>query len=224
MKLVRSILRGLMVLLMLVAACIDGQFRKTFCGMKVGAEGAIWVHGWCRRIVRALGLGVSFDGPLPVVGERGLAVVSNHLSYLDILLYASLRPFVMVAKTEVRKWPLLGWITAQAGTVYVQRADVKGGQTQTHAQINALMAEAFASGLPVMFYPEGTTSDGAAVLPFRRGLYHAVLNGGVPLKTAALSYRLDQPNAGCTVAERHLLLGGTCSSRRICSAAWVCAD
>jgi lyso-ornithine lipid O-acyltransferase len=190
-----------MVVALLVAAVADGQFRKTFLGMKVGPQGAVWVHGWCRRIVRALGLGVSYDGPVPVAGERGLAVVSNHLSYLDILLYASVRPFCMVAKTEVRGWPLIGWMTAQAGTVYVQRADVKGGKTQTHAEVNAMMAEAFASGLPVMFFPEGTTTDGSGVLGFRRGLYHSVINGGMPMKTAAVSYSLEGENGGATVEQ-----------------------
>jgi 1-acyl-sn-glycerol-3-phosphate acyltransferase len=69
----------------------------------------------------------------------GGAVVSNHLSYLDILLYSSTRPFVMVAKTEVRGWPLLGWLTAQAGTVYVER----GGGPKTYAGVNAAMEEAY---------------------------------------------------------------------------------
>ena len=198
-----------MVFCMLVAAVIDGQFRKMFFGMTVGPEGAVWVHGWCRRIVQALGFGVVCDGPLPAADERGLAVVSNHLSYLDILLYASVRPFVMVAKIEVRAWPLLGWITAQAGTVYVQRADQKAAlpaeERQTHAQVNAMMADAFASGLPVLFFPEGTTTNGAAgaasIVPFRRGLYHSVLNGGVPMKAAAVSYSLDRDNPGASVAD-----------------------
>jgi 1-acyl-sn-glycerol-3-phosphate acyltransferase len=204
-RLFRSVWRSVLVVLLLSAAVLDGQFRKTFLGLKVGPAGAVWVHGWCRLIVRALGLRVTADGPVPVAGERGLAVVSNHLSYLDILLYASVRPFCMVAKTEVRGWPLIGWITAQAGTVYVQRgtqrAEVKGGQTQTYAQVNAMMAEAFASGLPVMFFPEGTTTDGEEIVPFRRGLYHSVIDGGVPMKAAAVSYALEGENGGATVGQ-----------------------
>jgi 1-acyl-sn-glycerol-3-phosphate acyltransferase len=129
----------------------------------------------------------------------GGAVVSNHLSYLDILLYSSVQPFVMVAKTEVRGWPLLGWLTAQAGTVYVQR----GGGPATYPAVNAAMAEAYRSGLPVLFFPEGTTTDGASVLPFRRGLFHSVLNNGVSLRTAGLRYSLEEctVNRGATVGE-----------------------
>ena len=115
-------------------------------------------------------------------------MVSNHLSYLDILLYSSVQPFVMVAKTEVRRWPLLGWLTAQAGTVYVER----GGGPTTHAGVNAAMAQAYRSGLPVLFFPEGTTTDGVGVLPFRRGLFHSVLNNSVALRTSALRYALEE--------------------------------
>jgi 1-acyl-sn-glycerol-3-phosphate acyltransferase len=155
----------------------------------------VWIHGWCRRIVRVLGFRCEMEGRLPRAG----AVVSNHLSYLDILLYSSVQPFVMVAKTEVRGWPLLGWLTARAGTVYVQR----GGGPVTYPAVNAAMAEAYRSGLPVLFFPEGTTTDGAGVLPFRRGLFHSVLNNGVSLRTAAVCYSLenDAVNRGASVAE-----------------------
>jgi lyso-ornithine lipid O-acyltransferase len=151
-------------------------------------SGAVRMHSWCRKIVRALGVEWVVEGGSPVYG----AVVSNHLSYLDILVLLSQRPFIMVAKSEVRGWPVLGWITANAGTVYV----VRGGGATTYPVVNAAMAEAYRSGLPVLFFPEGTTTDGASVLPFRRGLFHSVLNEGVPLHSAALRYEIaDESDA-----------------------------
>ena len=179
-RLVRAIVRSLLFVTLLVAAVVDCWIRRP----RVGAEGAVWIHGWCQRIVRALGVGCSVEGRLP----EGGAVVSNHLSYLDILLYSSVQPFVMVAKTEVRRWPLLGWLTERAGTVYVER----GGGPKTHPGVNAAMAQAYCSGLPVLFFPEGTTTDGVGVLPFRRGLFHSVLNNGVALRTSALRYALEE--------------------------------
>ncbi len=207
MRLLRSTYRSVVFVGLLLAAVVDGQWRKMFCGMKVGAEGAVWVSGWCRRIVRALGLRCEIEGPVPEAGAGGLAVVANHLSYLDILVMSAVRPFVMVSKCEVRGWPLLGWITAQAGTVYVERADVRGGQKQTHAEVNAMMAAAFRSGLPVLFYPEGTTTSGDVVLPFRRGLFNSVVCDRVPVKTAALAYAIDASNVGCTVGEDVCFVG-----------------
>lgn len=190
-SLLRSVWRSGLFVGLLVAAVVDCRIRRP----KVGAEGAVWIHGWCRRIVRVMGFRCRVEGIVP----RGGAVVSNHLSYLDILLYSSVQPFVMVAKTEVRRWPLLGWLTAQAGTVYVER----GGGPRTYPIVNAAMAEAYRSGLPVLFFPEGTTTDGTGVLPFRRGLFHSVLNDGVVLRTAALRCMLDQHavNGNATVGE-----------------------
>jgi lyso-ornithine lipid O-acyltransferase len=178
-KLLRSTLRSVLLVGMLIAAGVDCRIRRPHRGV----EGAIWIHGWCRRIVRVLGFRCRVEGVPP----SGGAVVSNHLSYLDILLYSAVRPFVMVAKTEVRGWTLLGWLTAQAGTIYVER----GGGPKTYPAVNAAMAEAYRSGLPVLFFPEGTTTDGLGVLPFRRGLFHSVLNNGVALKTAVVRYALD---------------------------------
>lgn len=155
------------------------------------AEGAEKIHRYCRKIVRALGVRWSVEGALPPDG----AVVSNHLSYLDILLFGAVQPFVMVAKSEVRGWPLIGWLTARAGTVFV----VRGGGPSTYPGVNRAMAEAYRSGLPVLFFPEGTTTDGSEVLPFRRGLFHSVRNEGVALRTAALAYSIE--DSAATVAD-----------------------
>jgi lyso-ornithine lipid O-acyltransferase len=141
------------------------------------------VHRCCARIVRALGVTWSASGPAPTAG----AVVSNHLSYLDILLFLAATPFVMVSKSEVSRWPFIGWLVRQAGTVFV----VRGGGPATYPAVNQAMARAFRSGLPVLFFPEGTTTDGSCVLPFRRGLLHAVLNEDVPLQAAAIHYSND---------------------------------
>jgi lyso-ornithine lipid O-acyltransferase len=186
-RLLRSVGRGVWLVALLLGFAFDFLLRRP----RSEYEGAVRVHGWCRRIVRAMGVECVVEGGLPAYG----AVVANHLSYLDILLYSSLRPFVMVAKSEVRRWPLIGWLTAQAGTVYV----VRGGGPATYPGVNAAMAAAYRSGLPVLFFPEGTTTDGGTVLPFRRGLFHSVLNEGVPLQVAGLRYSIVGDNGGATV-------------------------
>jgi 1-acyl-sn-glycerol-3-phosphate acyltransferase len=188
-SLLRSGFRSLMLLALLLAATVDLWLRRP----QWGAGGAIWIHRWCRRIVRVLGIQCEVTGTLPESG----AVVSNHLSYLDILLYSAARPFVMVSKSEVKGWPLLGRLTAQAGTVYVDR----DGGPATYPGVNRAMAEAYKSGLPVLFFPEGTTTDGEGVLPFRRGLFHSVLNNRQELRTASLRYSLGAGNGGATVAD-----------------------
>jgi 1-acyl-sn-glycerol-3-phosphate acyltransferase len=194
----RSVLRSVKMLAVLLALGLDCAIRPP----RAGLEAAFWAHAWSRRIVKALGVECSVSGRFPESG----AVVSNHLSYLDILVYLSLRPFVMVAKSEVKGWPLLGWITERSGTVYVQR----GGGPSTYDAVNRAMAAAYRTGLPVLFFPEGTTTDGqSGVLPFRRGLFHSVLNEGVPLQTAAVGYELGAHagNGDATVAENVCWVG-----------------
>ncbi|MBB5055704.1 1-acyl-sn-glycerol-3-phosphate acyltransferase [Granulicella aggregans] len=185
----RSLTRSLLLVALLLAATVDLWIRRP----KYGAGGAIWIHGWCRRIVSAMGIKVTVTGWLPESG----AVVSNHLSYLDILLYSATRPFIMVAKSEIKGWPLLGRLTAQAGTVYVDR----GGGPPTYPAVNRAMAAAYQRGLPVLFFPEGTTTNGEGVLPFRRGLFHSVLNNGIVMRTAALRLSIHGENGAAIVAD-----------------------
>jgi 1-acyl-sn-glycerol-3-phosphate acyltransferase len=200
--LARSVFGTVFFLTFLLVATLDGQLRHTLGLVHDGPEGAAWIHRWCRRIVRCLGIEFTVDGDLPgqlaASGAGYEAVICNHLSYIDILLMSAARPFVGVAKTEVRRWPLLGWLTAQAGTVYVQR----GGKPETYPAVNAAMARAYRSGLPVLFFPEGTTTDGSEVLPFRRGLFHSVLHDSVQVRSAALSYDIDGSNREATIANK----------------------
>jgi len=205
---IRSAIRCVHLVALLLAATMDGRVRHALGLLHHGAEGAIWIHNWCRRIVQCLGVECTPEGELPgrLAARGGFeAVVCNHLSYIDILLMSSVRPFIMVAKTEVRRWPLLGWLTAQAGTVYVTR----GGRPETYPAVNAAMAQAYRGGLPVLFFPEGTTTDGREVLPFRRGLFHSILRDDVQLRAAALSYHLNKPACGATVEQDICWVGDT---------------
>lgn len=191
MRSLRAAWRVAQVVALILAMAIDLFLRPA----RSAADGAEKIHRYCRRMVRALGVEWRVEGISPDAG----ALVSNHLSYLDILLYASIQPFVMVAKAEVRGWPAIGWVTRQAGTVYV----VRGGGPATYPAVNRAMAQAYRSGLPVLFFPEGTTTDGSEVLPFRRGLFHSVLNEDVALRPVALSYQIDERDRvqGFTVAD-----------------------
>ena len=200
-RLARSVAGTVSFFALLLAATVDGRMRHALGLLHPGPEGAVWIHRWCRRIMRAIGIQCIVEGDLPghlaASGQRRFeAVVCNHLSYIDILVMSAARPFVGVAKTEVRGWPLLGWLTAQAGTVYVTR----GGRPETYPAVNAAMAEAYRSGLPVLFFPEGTTTDGSETLPFRRGLFHSVLRDNVQVRTAALKYELTCDEPGVSVA------------------------
>src|SRR5215475_7461164 len=94
-------------------------------------------------------------------------LVSNHQSYLDIVIIASIFPALFVAKTEVSRWPLIGWLSKLGGTIFVNREDARSGVSCAYRVSRALR-----DGVDVQVFPEATTGDGATVLPFN-GLFFA---------------------------------------------------
>ena len=120
--------------------------------------------------------------------ERG-ALISNHLSYIDIIVLAAIHPCVFASKAEIASWPVVGWMTTMSGTVYVERGH--GGSAM---QARKGMQEAVDAGLPVVFFPEGTTSNGSQLLKFHSGLLAQLIDGGAPVTAAYLRYRLAEDN------------------------------
>lgn len=187
---VRAISRAAALVLALFGATVEAVLLFLCGRLRTSAQGARWIRRWCRRFLICMGVESSIEGELlrgaAVDGGGFEAIVCNHLSYLDVLLIAAALPCVMVSKDEVRRWPVVGWLTQRAGAVYVYR----GGRRETYPIVNADMARAFRSGLPVVFFPEGTTTNGTEVLPFRRGLFHSVLRDEVAVRTMAIRYEL----------------------------------
>jgi 1-acyl-sn-glycerol-3-phosphate acyltransferase len=147
---------------------------------------AAWLHRACRRHIKIYSCTVSHEGPVP---KSGL-LVANHLSYLDILVIASITPAVFVSKSEVRRWPLIGWLTALAGTLFIER------ERRTHVgPVNREIAAAMADGALVVVFPEGTSTNSEQVLPFRSSLLEPVTSGTHPISVGYLHYELDGGDA-----------------------------
>lgn len=146
-------------------------------------ERAAWMTGFCRAALRAANVEYVTVGPVPMEG----AVITNHLSYLDVVIHGALRPCVFVSAVETRKMPVIGWMSMMAGTVYVTRG--KGGSAAKAAEG---MAKGFRDGLPVVFFPEGGTSMGdEPVMPFHGGLLAETLEAGAPVTAGFLRYGLS---------------------------------
>jgi 1-acyl-sn-glycerol-3-phosphate acyltransferase len=146
---------------------------------------AAWLHRFVGRVMRAMGIAVRVEGTFP---DHGI-FISNHLGYLDILAIAAQHECVFVAKAELVKEPLVGWMTTMAGSVYVERG--RGGSAQRARNDMEAAADA---GLPIVIFPEGTTSNGSSVLKFHSGLLSQVVEAGQPVTAAFLSYRLTEDN------------------------------
>jgi 1-acyl-sn-glycerol-3-phosphate acyltransferase len=144
---------------------------------------AEWLTRFCRRVLAAANVSWSVAGPIPQQG----AVISNHLTYLDILVHSALRPCVFVSAIEIRRMPLIGWISMMAGTVFVTRG--AGGSA---AKAAGGMAEGFRDGLPVVFFPEGGTGVGdVPLLPLHTGLLATAIEEGASVTAGFLSYELS---------------------------------
>lgn len=142
-----------------------------------------WLHRWCRFACHVLGVRLTTHGAMPGSG----LLVCNHLSYLDIVVLSSIRPCIFVAKRDVAGWPLFGWLAHAAGTIFVDRLRPLSAAFAVN-RIHATIAD----GLPVVLFPEGTSSDGSTVLPFKSSLLESAAQLRCPVGTAAIAYSLDQ--------------------------------
>lgn len=104
---------------------------------------------------------------------------------MDILVLSSLTPCCFLSKAEVRRWPFLGLVARAAGTIFLNRKSPSG-----LVQANEELRRRLAQGVPVVLFPEGTTSDGGSVLPFHSSLFRAVEKSDLPLTPAYITYSL----------------------------------
>ena len=138
------------------------------------------MHWWARASLSVLRVRVQQRGPVP---RGGCLLVGNHLSYLDVLVLASIRPLSFLAKSEVARWPVLGVMARIAGVRFIVRAD-----RRDLPRVAAELAAELAAGHGVTFFPEGTSSDGAQVLPFRPALLASAAAEQRPVHWVALGY------------------------------------
>lgn len=146
------------------------------------AERASWLQRCCRKVLSRLGVQVAWQGTAP----RGGLLISNHLSYMDILVLSSLTPCCFLSKAEVRSWPFFGLVARVAGTVFLNRKS-----SSALVQANDELRKRLAEGVPVALFPEGTTSAGSSVLPFHASLFEAALRSETALTPAYITYTLE---------------------------------
>jgi 1-acyl-sn-glycerol-3-phosphate acyltransferase len=141
-----------------------------------------WLHRWSRFASRVVGIRVTTNGSMP----RSGLLVCNHLSYLDVIVLSSIRPCVFVAKRDVASWPLFGWLAHAAGTIFVDRERRLSSPNSVDIIRNAI-----ANGAVVVLFPEGTSSDGSTVLPFKPALLESAVQLRCSIAAASIEYALD---------------------------------
>lgn len=192
MATLRQIFRALAVVVITVGSFVTWCLGQPFA-LAVGRRRA-WrdriIHWWGRALCAAIGIRVHTEGERPT---GGCLLVSNHLSYVDILVLAATGPCVFLSKAEVGDWPGIGWMARTVGVLFVQRE-----HRRSLPAVAALLTEELEAGRTVVLFPEGTSSQGVEVLPFRASLLAPAAEGGAPVAYAALSYRVPDGHAAAS--------------------------
>jgi 1-acyl-sn-glycerol-3-phosphate acyltransferase len=142
------------------------------------------VRAWARALCNAFGVRVCVEGTPPT---GGFLMVSNHISYIDVLVIAQYADVAFIAKSEVRQWPVLGHLAAATGTIFIDRSSRRDA-----VRVGAIVEEAVRGGLGVLLFPEGTSGDGRDVLPFKAALLDGAARTALPVHHAALRYEQDE--------------------------------
>lgn len=143
------------------------------------------IRYWAWLATKIIGIHIHLKGSPP---ESPFFLVSNHLSYIDVIPLWLYSDGTFIAKSEVRSWPFFGWATRTLGVIFIDRnvrRDVK--------RVNELIASAITKDQGVVVFPEGTSSKGAGVKPFHTSLLEYPASSAIPVSHAAITYKSFDP-------------------------------
>ena len=139
------------------------------------------VRWWSQRMLAVLDVGLIAEGS-PRPGAK--LFVANHISYLDPIIILMHIEANVVAKSEVRRWPLIGFTGTLVGTIFVNRHE-KSSRNKTAG----LIYSSLNAGKSILLFPEGTTTRGHTILPFKPRSFEAARSAGVPVQPVMISYK-----------------------------------
>ena len=144
---------------------------------------------WSIQLLAICRVQVTLRNPHNSVAAARALIVANHVSWLDIFVINSIQTCQFVAKSDIRDWPLIGWLCEKGGTIFIAR-----GKQRDVRRIFQGLVTSIEAGARVAFFPEGTTAAQGSILPFHANLFEAALDAKVPVQPYALRY-LDEQGA-----------------------------
>lgn len=136
---------------------------------------------WSAKLLRILNVAPVVEGEPPP--HSAAMIVANHVSWVDIFLISSVRPTRFIAKSEIRGWPVAGWIAERAGTLFIRRDQMRD-MARIDARVRAMLAEGDCVGL----FPEGITTEGDELRKFHSSLFEPAVANGARVHPAAIRY------------------------------------
>ena len=153
-------------------------------------RGARLTRAWAAGCLKILGGKVEVEGE--ALPEGGGLIVSNHLSYLDIMVQASVLKVRFAPKIEMRKWPLVGQLTGFSNPVWIDRK--RRGRA---GEAESAMLAALREDVPLLVYPEGTSGDGSMLMPFKSTCFSAAVKADAAIYPILLRY--EKPSDGTSL-------------------------
>ena len=141
------------------------------------------VGWWSAKLVRIAGVATRVEGTPPAAGEGGAMIAANHVSWLDIFVVSGIVSTRFIAKSEIRDWPVAGWIAERAGTLFIRRE-----RRRDTARMAEAVHVALAQGDCVGLFPEGATTDGDTLLRFHTSLFEPAVANRAHVHPCALRY------------------------------------
>ncbi len=149
---------------------------------------------WSADLLCIFNVHIEIDGDDPLHALRYGLIVSNHISWMDVFVLNAVVPMRFVAKSEVRRWPVIGWLCARAQTLFIER-----GKARSAARVNVRLVELLRRGECLAVFPEGTTTDGKKVAHFHSLLLQPAIDAHAQVHPIAIRYQ-DRFGAHSTAA------------------------
>ena len=141
------------------------------------------IKWWCGGLLRAFHIQVRTFGCLPSANTQGVMFVANHVSWADIHALNSLIPLRFVAKSDIKNWPIFGYLVTKANTLFIDRS-----KRQQAGRIVETVLDSLKAGDNLCYFPEGTTSDGTHMLPFKSSVLQAAISANTRIWPVAIKY------------------------------------
>ena len=139
------------------------------------------IQAWSKRLLNIFNIELEVQDA-KLLGSTPHLIASNHISWLDIHVINAFKPIRFVAKSEVASWPIFGWMATQLGTVFIRRDSARHARLVVAHMADVLKTQS------ICIFPEGTSTIGSTVLPFKPNLFESAIVAQTPVCPIAIQY------------------------------------
>jgi 1-acyl-sn-glycerol-3-phosphate acyltransferase len=168
LKIILHVLKGCLILLLVFPWFKDGQRHRS-------------IRHWCKQLLDLFKMRLHVIGAEHLMDDHYL-MAANHISWIDIHVINAFKPHYFVAKSEVASWPIFGWMAKQLGTLFIERGKPNSIRNMVQTVASQLNQKV------ICIFPEGTSTDGKKVAPFKSNLFEAAIAANAPVYSLAIQY------------------------------------